>query len=294
MPLGRWSTLTSSPQGMPGSARSHKPGEHVLLDLTKCDPALLRLPDSVVSELLARSHDLRAENVMIVGAHCRDILRSASGQESGIRTTEDIDFGLALADWSAYDGVTKKLEPVGDTRIRYKVADVPTDLIPFGHLEHPAGTVNPPTRGEPMGVLGFTEVFRASDALPLPSAGTIRIPTIAGYAALKLAAWLDRSAYHKYKDASDIASVLHWYTELPEVNTFLYDTDDGVDILVQEGADYPVAAARVLGQHIAGILGSRTTELTRNWPGPRADSLYLELTATGAAAWPRSRNAARS
>jgi predicted nucleotidyltransferase len=259
-----------------------------LLDLTKCDPALLQLPDAVVTALLAQSTELRAENVMIVGAHCRDILRNASGQDSGLRTTEDIDFGLALADWASYDVLTKRLEPVGDTRIRYQVADVPTDLIPFGNLERPPGTVKPPAREESMGVLGFTEVFKASRPLALPNAGTIRIPTIAGYAALKLAAWLDRSAYNKYKDASDIASVLHWYSELAEVYAFLYETEEGVDILVEEGADYSMAAARILGRDIAAVLGSRTSELTRSWPGPRAESLYGEMAVTGAPTWPRS------
>jgi predicted nucleotidyltransferase len=215
-------------------------------------------------------------------------LRSASGLEAGLRTTEDIDFGLALADWAAYDGLTKRLEPVGDTRIRYRVVDVPTDLIPFGKLERPPGKVNPPRRDESMGVLGFTEVFQASCPLSLPNAGTIRIPTIAGYAALKLTAWLDRSVHNRYKDASDIASVLHWYSELPEVNTFLYETEEGVEILLQEDADYSVASARVLGRDIAQILDSRTHELTRSWPGPRADSLYREMNTTGAPNWPRS------
>jgi predicted nucleotidyltransferase len=124
---------------------------------------------------------------MIVGAHCRDILRSSLSQESGLRTTEDIDFGLALADWAAYAGLTSGLEPTGNTGIRYKAADVATDLIPFGELERPAGTVDPPARHEPISVWGFTEVFEASRPLVLPSAGTIRIPTLAGYAALKLA-----------------------------------------------------------------------------------------------------------
>jgi hypothetical protein len=147
---------------------------------------------------------------MIVGAHCRDILRGASGPDSGLRTTEDVDFGLTLADWAAFDELTKELEPAGNTGIRYQVADVPTDLIPFGDLEDPSGTVRP-ARREPINVWGFSEVFQTSRPLPLPDAGTIRIPTIAGYAALKLVAWLDRSAWGAYKDASDIATVLHWY-----------------------------------------------------------------------------------
>lgn len=260
-----------------------------MLDVARCDPALLQLPDAVVTELLARSAGLHSRDVMIVGAHCRDILRSALGQESGLRTTEDIDFGLALANWGAYDELTKKLELTGDTGVRYTVARVPTDLLPFGEVERPAGTVTPPARREPMSVWGFAEVFEASYPLHLPGAGTIRIPTIAGYTALKLAAWLDRSAYGKYKDASDIAAALYWYSELPEISARLYDTDHGMDLLVEEEADYPVATSRVLGQDIAVLIGdSRLSELAARWPGPRVDSLYAEMTVTNAPGWPRA------
>lgn len=259
-----------------------------MLDPAKCDPALLLLPDAVVTGLLRQTSSLRAQDIMIVGAHCRDILRSASGQDSGLRTTEDVDFGLALADWAAYDALTKELEPAGNTGIRYQVADMPTDLIPFGDLENPSGTVTP-ARREPISVWGFSEIFHASCSLPLPNAGTIRIPTIAGYAALKLVAWLDRSAWGTYKDASDIAAVLHWYSELPEVATRLWDTDHGVDILVEEESVYPVAAARILGQDIADVIGStRLSELAARWPGPRADSLYAEMNVTNTLLWPRS------
>ncbi|NMO50913.1 hypothetical protein HH310_06865 [Actinoplanes sp. TBRC 11911] len=239
--------------------------------------------------LLAQSPALRAEDVMIVGAHCRDILRSALGQRSGERTTEDIDFGLALAGWGTYNELAQRLEPAGDTGIRYRVANVPTDLMPFGKVENPAGTVTPPARRDQISVWGFTEVFRASRPLPLPSAGTIRVPTIAGYATLKLAAWLDRSAYGQYKDAADIATVLYWYSELPDVDAFLYDTEDGQDILAQEESDYPVAAARVLGQDIAAIIGStRLSELVARWPGSREDSLFAEMAVSNVPGWPRS------
>jgi len=260
-----------------------------LLDLTKCDPLLLQLPDAVVSVLLAESSGLNAKNVMIVGAHCRDILRSASGQSSGERTTEDIDFGLALAGWAAYDELAQKLEPTGNTGIRYRVANVPTDLMPFGIVENPVGSVTPPARRDQISVWGFTEVFNASCPLRLPSAGTIRIPTIAGYATLKLAAWLDRSDYGQYKDAADIGTALYWYSELPEIDALLYDTEHGQDMLVQEEADYPVAAARVLGQDIAAIIGdTRLSELVARWPGSREDSLFAEMAVANVPGWPQS------
>ncbi|MCM4080862.1 hypothetical protein [Paractinoplanes hotanensis] len=239
--------------------------------------------------LLAESVGLRAEDVMIVGAHCRDILQSASGQRSGVRTTEDIDFGLALAGWAAYEKLAQILEPTGNTGIRYRVANIPTDLMPFGKVENPVGSVIPPARRDQISVWGFNEVFNASRPLRLPNAGTIRIPTIAGYVALKLAAWLDRSDYGQYKDAADIATALYWYSELHEVDTLLYDTEHGQDILAQEEADYPVAAARVLGQDIAAIIGStRLSELVARWPGSREDSLLAEMAVSDVPGWPRS------
>jgi len=226
---------------------------------------------------------------MVVGAHCRDILQSALGQELALRTTDDIDFGLAIASWAAYDELTRKLEPTGHTGIRYQVANVPTDLMPFGAVEKPWGTVTPPARNEPMSVWSFTEVFEAACRLSLPNAGTIRIPTVAGYAALKLAAWLDRSVYGQYKDAVDIATVLYWYSESLEVDARLYETEHGQDILVQEESDYPVAAARVLGEDIAAVIGStRLSELAERWPGPREDALYAGMTVMDGRHWPLS------
>jgi predicted nucleotidyltransferase len=113
-----------------------------VLDLTKCDPALLQTADAVITELSAKSTRLRAQDVIVVGAHCRDILQSALGHEFGLRTTDDIDFGLAVANWAAYDELTRELKPTGHTGIRYEVANVPTDLMPFGAVEKPPGTVS--------------------------------------------------------------------------------------------------------------------------------------------------------
>lgn len=250
-----------------------------MLDLTTSDPTLLHLVDAVVTELSAKSTHLRTDDVMVVGASCRDILQSALGHEFALRATADIDLGLAVANWAAYDDLTGKLPVIGHTGIRYQVAGVSADLMPFGAVEDPPGTVTPTARHEPMNVWGFAEAFAAALPLPLPRAGTIRIPTVAGYAALKLAAWLDRSTNGEYKDASDIATAVYWYTKSPEVDTHLYDTSQGQDILLQEDSDYSVAAARVLGEDIADVVGrTRVSELAERWPGPRPDLLHRWMT----------------
>ncbi len=222
---------------------------------------------------------------MLIGAVCRDILQSALGHDFPLRATADIDLGLAIANWAAYDELASKFPAAGKTGIRYQVAGMPADLMPFGAMENPPGTVTPTTRREPMSVWGFTEVFEAALPLPLPTAGIIRIPTVAGYAALKLAAWLDRSAYGEYKDASDIATIMYWYLKSPDVNTRLFDTDRGHDILLQEDYDDAAAAAYVLGADIVGVIGRRRlSELAERWPGPQS-LLYRSMTVVNAHDW---------
>jgi hypothetical protein len=102
---------------------------------------------------------------------------------------------------------------VGDTGIRFRIADIPVDLLPFGAVEHPKGAAYPPTRSETLSVWAFSEVFAAALPLPLPTGVTVRLPTVAGYAAAKLGAWLDRSSWGETKDAADLALVVHWYAE---------------------------------------------------------------------------------
>lgn len=81
---------------------------------------------------------------------------------------------------------------MGDTGLRYEIASHRVDLLPFGELEHPTGTVAPPTREDPISVWAFIEVYKASLPLRISPTDVVRLPTIPGYTATKLAAWLDR------------------------------------------------------------------------------------------------------
>lgn len=157
-----------------------------MLDLTACEPSLLRAADMVVTELLAKSARLHAGDMMVVGAACRDILQSSLGHRFPLRATADIDIGLAIASWDAYDELAGKLPSAGHTGIRFRVAGIPADLMPFGAVENPPGMVTPTSRREPMSVWGFAEVFEKALPLSLPGGAIIRIPTVAGYAVLKL------------------------------------------------------------------------------------------------------------
>ena len=125
-----------------------------MLDLTRTNPALLHLVDDVAAELLAKSTLLGADEVMVVGARCRDIFQSALGHDFSLRATTDIDLGLAVKNWAAYNELADVLPRIGDTGIRFRVANTPADLLPFGTVERPPDTVTPTARREPMNV-GF-------------------------------------------------------------------------------------------------------------------------------------------
>jgi predicted nucleotidyltransferase len=105
-----------------------------VLSLQKADPALFDLVDLVVTELLARSTLLGPDEVMVVGARCRDILQSALGHELALRATTDIDLGLAVANWDAYDEIDVVVLSYQDKNtLRFSFRD---DDFPFGSNIH--------------------------------------------------------------------------------------------------------------------------------------------------------------
>jgi predicted nucleotidyltransferase len=240
----------------------------------KCDPQLLEIVDRVSAQLLAQTNHLRPTDLMLLGAHCRNLLHDALGHQFLLRATEDLDIAFAIAGWETYAEIVDGLPKLGGTGIRYEVGGIPTDLVPFGGIEDPIGVVpDPPDRD--LSVWAFQEVFNGALTLHLPSVGQIKIPSIPGYCALKLAAWIDRSMRDEYKDAGDIAAVLFWYTNSSQVSDRLYsDGNAGFDVLETFEMDESLSAAFLLGRDVAQHIGSeRVHELILRWPGARASEL---------------------
>jgi predicted nucleotidyltransferase len=258
-----------------------------MLDLSSTHNEFLEPISRVVKAALREAGSLRADDVMVVGAWCRDIHHHALGHRFPTSATRDLDLALALTSWDAYRALADAFPRFGDSGIRFRIADTTVDLLPFGDIEDPRGTAQPPTRGEKLSVWAFEEIFAASPPLILPTVGTVRLPTVAGYAAAKLGAWLDRSEWFEAKDAADLALVLYWYGESGAIHERLYATSAGNEILIAESADVPLAAARMLGVDVAATIGSdRLVELMARWPG-NLDLLVRELSVAGHAAWPR-------
>jgi predicted nucleotidyltransferase len=236
---------------------------------------------AVVCAVLGVVDTLRPGQLMVVGAQCRDIWHRSLGHLFPTTATHDLDLALGLSSWDAFTRVAKAFPAGGDTGIRFRIADVTVDLIPFGEIERPPGEVTPPTRADRVSVWAFEEIFRRSVHLALPGIEGVRIATVPGYAAAKLGAWLDRSEFFETKDAADLALTLHWYAEHPTVRDWLYDTDAGVDLLVSEAMDVALSGARLLGRDVVAVLGpDRRHELLDRWPGD-ANALVRALVVRG-------------
>lgn len=257
-----------------------------MLDLTRLPDAALAPLARVVDVVLEADTGLSPDRLMVVGAYCRDLLHRALGLRFALTATHDLDLALALRSWEAYRVLAVTFPRAGTTGVRFRIANTHVDLVPFGQIEAPPGTVSPPTRGEPMSVWAFQEIH--AKALPLGLAGgrTIRIPSVAGYAAAKLAAWLDRSAWGETRDAPDLALALHWYAESPHVLGRLYDTSAGNDVLIAEAADVPLASTHLLGLDVAELVGPvRLGEQLGRWPG-KIEVLARGLHVSQSPQWP--------
>lgn len=255
-------------------------------DLDNLPDELLDPIARVITEALPHAPDLRPEDVMVVGAVCRDLHHHALRHRFAATATHDLDLALALRSWDTFRAVAAAFPRVGDTGIRFRIADIAVDLLPFGAVERPEGTAQPPTRSETLSVWAFSEVFAAALPLALPTGVTVRLPTVAGYAAAKIGAWLDRSNWGETRDAADLALVAHWYGESANVQDRLYESAEGNGVLVAESADVPLAAARLLGHDVAATIGAaRLAELYERWPGD-LQLLVREFGFSGAT-WPR-------
>lgn len=226
-------------------------------------------PDSQVLDAVRRviqhleqDTGIPTANIMVLGAHARDIIHSGLGYTTPCRSTDDVDLALALSGWADYTPITKLYARAGHSDMRYWVHGVPVDFMPFGpRLEDPPGTVTPPPRKEGWTVAGFQDVFRHAQAVELiPHGGVVWVPSPAGYTALKLRSWADRAANGDTKDAQDLALACHWYTESKTVHDELWETDRGQKLLVNHGFNAELAAAGLLSLEVAAIFSSAELE----------------------------------
>lgn len=237
-----------------------------MIDLSRIDGHLYDPITPVVEELAARI-DVDPDSVLLVGAACRDVLHSAFGHTFTARATTDIDLGIAVDDWTISKRIEDRFPRIGSNGIRYRIAGIPVDVMPFGDVEDPEGISRPVAREEDLVVFGFRDVHQRALLLPLPSGHVIRLPQPAGYTALKMRSWIDRALYYGHdKDAKDLALAAFWYQNSPEVGNRLYESEAGFELLTELEMDVDLAAVRLLALDASAQLSLANREdLVRRW-----------------------------
>lgn len=247
------------------------------------DERALDIVTQVTEDIHRSAPEIGLDAFMLVGARCRDLWHvSCGGRPSDLRGTKDVDLALATSSWDVHGLLAERFERTpASNAIQYRIGGLPVDVMPFGGVEDPTGSVTPPPRGEALSVWGFQEVY--DDATTVPHS-ELRIPTIPGFTALKVCAWLDRSEYGETKDAGDIAVAVHWYERVVGVDT-LWDVAS--DILAAQDYDQRRSAAHLLGRHTRALLGDeRTGELLARWTLEAQQELSIHLKADFDASWP--------
>jgi predicted nucleotidyltransferase len=237
--------------------------------------ALLRLLDSILRE--------RQIRYLLAGGNAREILLvHVYGCQSG-RVTTDLDFGVIVADWAQFQALKAAMTatghfesvPTAAQRMIYSAPDarVVVDIVPFGGVANPDGTLAwPPDGSTVMQVLGFEQA--ASCALVLAVDGNLTVPIASpeGLVMLKFVAWADNGPARDGKDAVDLFTVLKDYCEVLGLDT-LYD--DYAPIMEAHGFDDRRAAAQVLGGRVASLLDARMRELIGRQLEPAAREKLL-------------------
>lgn len=192
--------------------------------------------------------------IMLVGARCRDIHQQRFRDHPAGRTTRDIDFALALESWDDFRLLKKKFPSPTDAWQQVVINQIPIDLVPFGDVENPPGEVAG-DKDHVLKVAGFQQVFQDATDLKLKDNISVKLPSVPGFAGLKLHAWLDRGPQGQYKDATDLALILSWYEENDEA---LWDR---YPLLPSDDQDYmgdlDAMAAQLLGADIGRVFGKQ-------------------------------------
>jgi len=197
---------------------------------------------------------------MIIGATARDLnFLIVYDYREDIRATRDIDFGIAISDWSKFDLIVQDLVELGFEKNRgivhrLEYLGTPIDLVPFGGIEVD-GDITWPTDFSPeMSVAGFREVFAAALEFEMPDGVSFKVVTLSGIVILKIIAWHDRKDTTQ-KDGEDILFLLRYYVEIDK--DALFSEND--DLLDKPDSNYALVGAQIIARKIKSILAGSPT-----------------------------------
>jgi len=215
--------------------------------------------------------DLRAAvpacQPLLVGAMARDLLLHHAHNIPVDRATEDIDLAFALADWEDFAALRAAL--IASTYFEahrtlvYKFFHRrrrQVDLVPFGGLELPGGSIAwPPTGDEVMTVVGFREALASATDVLLPESQRVLVVSLPMLAVLKVIAWSDRHITAPRKDAADLLLILKSYLDAGNQQRLYEEAAH----LLDSNFDYERAGAWLAGHDAAKAIRKDGAEQAR-------------------------------
>ncbi len=238
----------------------------------KLDPAIAKVLIDL-AEITAK----HALPFLVVGAVARDIVFGALYDIPTTRATLDVDLGLRINTWDDFECVVNDLVNLKSYQKdrkqiqRLNSSGIIIDIIPFGPLENPAGSISwPPSFDMVMKTAGFDEALRTAIDVRISNDPEVlvKVSMPAALAVMKLCAWKDDYPKRK-KDALDLRYLLTKYISAGN-DVRLYSSDED---LLAEHLDYDLASARLLGRDVQDIctpamrstmLGILAEELSNN------------------------------
>lgn len=208
----------------------------------------LDLQGRVLAELTAAAAE-RGVSLLVIGAAARDILMTCIGLELG-RATRDLDVAVAVTSMAEFEGLLSAFpRAVGRGSHSIMVQGLEVDVVPFGGVESMTRRIAFPD-GFELDVLGVAEALGAAVRVTLPHGVTVRVPTFAAQAVLKLFAWRDRR-YATSKDAIDLRAILGTGWRGLQLDRLYAEEWETVE---KWGGDVVAASAAVLGREGATLL----------------------------------------
>lgn len=191
---------------------------------------------------------------MLVGALARDLhLYHRAGELPPVQTN-DVDLAVAVRDRPAFDRFTATLvDRCGWTRTRVEhrlrsSEERLVDVVPFGGIEAPPGSVGLGGGGFTMNVLGYREALGEAESVLIDGVRVALLP-LRAYGPLKLLAWGDRGD-RTNRDAEDLGRLLDRYFDLETEHIALNHSD----LFDDDAFDTRTAGARAYGRDAAGFL----------------------------------------
>lgn len=223
------------------------------------DPGLDRLLRDLDDQLKSRSIPY-----LLTGAMAREILLYYGHGCAPGRATTDVDFGVTVASWEAYEALRQGLaasgrfrsDPLETQRVTHTDPatglEMKVDLVPFGPLAGMDGTLAwPPDGSHVMRVLGYSQALATAIHLRLDGVRWVPLASAPGIAIMKLVTWADRGEARLGRDAVDFIEILRQHSYIL-TDKELYD--DFPEAMDHYEFRVEPAAAWILGKQVAGLM----------------------------------------